>query len=164
MKLGYIYSGKVIGNLAPGGTDPYTNAPSEHYFLADLGEGGDPITDIVCPLTIRVDDWLNWDDPTTPASDVYGLLVCVQVGVTPEGNSAVLRLEPNMQDGVTLVSGIQIAQNGPDRLSYFLDIAPPTADAWKYISASCTGENGWLKVRMGGVHDRYIMLYDTPGA
>jgi len=159
MKLGYIYSGKVLGNLAPGGVDPYTGDPSHHVLECDLGEGG-AIDDTVCPLTIMADTWDNWGDPSAINSDLYGLRILVAAGATPAGSSTILRLEPNVNAGVTIASAICIPQNGPDRLSYLLDLAPPTADAWAYTSGTHTGENGFLKVRLG-THDRWIQLYDT---
>ncbi len=135
MKLGYIYAGKVIGNLVPGGVDPYTGEPSSHEFLSDL-------------------------DPSTPSADVYGLHVLMQPGVTPEGSSAILRLEPNMPNGVVLESAIQVPMNASDRLEFLFALSPPTADAWAYQSGTHTGENGFIKVGMG-THTRYIQLYDT---
>ncbi|GAH77356.1 unnamed protein product, partial [marine sediment metagenome] len=79
MKLGYIYSGKVLGNLAPGGVDPYTLEPSEHVLQCDLGLDG-AITEMVCPLTVKTDDYHNWypdDHASTIDSDMYGLYVLV---------------------------------------------------------------------------------------
>jgi len=170
MKLGYIYSGKVIGNLAPGGVDPYTGDPSHHVLAADLGEGG-AITDIVCPLTIMADSWDNWADPSTVASDVYGLRIVVAVGHTPGGSSAILRLEPNLGGGanqatqVTLDSAISIPVGGTPigNLSSLLNVNPATGiDAWEPTGTLTEGVGGWFKV-MIATHERYIQLYDTVG-
>ena len=167
MKLGYIYASKVLGNLNPGGVDPYTGDPSAHVLAADLGQGG-AITGIVCPLTIIADSPDNWADPSTVASDVYGLRILVMVGHTPGGDSSVLRLEPNLGGGanqatqVTLDSIIMIPVGGHPigNVTYLLHVNPATnIDAWSPAGTPTT-EKGWFKVNIGS-HIRYIQLYET---
>ena len=125
-------------------------------FSMDLGQG-QAITDIVCPLTIMTDTWDNWDDPSSIASDVWGLRVLVAVGDTPGGNSTVLRLEPNT-NGITLVSAIEIPVGGGGDLTYLLTCNPAATSAWDAGGVPTIGGGGWLRVRLGG-NDRWIQLY-----
>jgi len=157
MKLGYIYSGKIIGNLNPGGVDPYTGDPSHHVLECDLGEGG-AIDDIVCPLTIMADTWDNWGDPSAINSDLYGLRILVAAGATPGGNSSILRLEPNT-NAATLTSAFEVPVGGGGDLEYFFTLNPATGiAAWSGDGTPTIGAGGWLKVRVGG-NIRWIQLY-----
>lgn len=158
MKLGYLYAGKILGNLAPGGVDPYTGEPSEHTFLSDLGKGG--AFAHVRPFIFQVDDWHNWDDPSTISGDMYGLWVLVQVGSEPVGSSTLLRLEPNTK-GITLDSAIDIPISGVPvgDLNYLMKVGPAPKTAWR-IDGTPTNIKGWFRVSVAGL-DRWIALYET---
>lgn len=162
MKLGYIYAGKVIGNLSPGGVDPYTLEPSEHLLQCDLGKDG-AITGLVCPLTVVTDSTKNWypdDHASTIDGDVYGLYVRVQIGEEPTHSNALLRLEANTK-GITLGSAIQIPIAGipVGDISYLFEIPQTPKLAWS-ANGTPTNIDGWFRINMGGV-DRWIALYDT---
>lgn len=164
MKLGYIYSGKVLGNLAPGGTDPYTNEPSEHVLVADLGDDL-IITSGVCPFTVKVDETSNWyptGDPSQVNADLYAGWFIVQVGLTPTGSTTILRLESNTK-GIALNSFVDFVCSGVPQgnFDYLFKCHPATnVDAWSG-SGTVTNEGGFLKIAMAA-DDRYIQLYSTP--
>lgn len=163
LKLGYIYAGKVLGNLAPGGTDPYTNLPSTHELLSDLGKDG-AITETVCTLKVRVDKGSNWwpdDHASTIDGDCFGIWVLYQIGETPTGESGLLRLEPNTK-GITVYSAINIPVGGVPQgdLSYLFNLNPSTNVAAWDGGAGCSTEAGYLKIKLGA-EDRYVQLYKT---
>lgn len=119
-------------------------------FSIDLGQG-QTITDIVCPLTIQVDSFANWDEPSTISSDLYGLRILVAAGATPAGNSSILRLEPNT-NAATINSAFEVPVGGGGDLNYFFTLNPATGiSAW--------GDT-WLKIKVGGA-DKWITLSST---
>ena len=163
MKLGYIYSGKVLGNLAPGGTDPYTNKPSQHVLACDLGED-QTITDMVYPLKVQVDETSNWyptGDPSQVNNDLYAGWFIVQVGLQPT-SSSILRLESNTK-GITLDSCIAFVCSGVPQGNFtdLFVLHPATnVDAWS-ASGTVTGEDGWIKIKVA-TEDKYIQLFSSP--
>ena len=166
MKLGYIYSGKVLGNLAPGGTDPYTNEPSEHVLACDLGEDN-TYTSRICPLTVKVDETSNWyptGDPSQVNADVYAAWFVVQLGLEPSPvtGSTILRLESNTK-GITLQSFFACIVSGVPQgdFNYFCILHPATNVAAWSASGTVTGEDGWIRIRVA-TEDKYIQLFNSP--
>ncbi len=163
MKLGYIYSGKVLGNLAPGGVDPYTGAPSKHVLACDLGED-QTITDMVCPLKVQVDETSNWyptGDPSQVNADLWAAWFVVQVGLEPTGSTTILRIESNTK-GITLNTCVDFLVSGVPEgdFRYLFGFGPSKTTAWDIVGTPTVGSGGWIKLDFGG-SDRWIQLYST---
>jgi len=126
-------------------------------FSIDLGKG-QTITERVCPMTIMVDTWDNWGEPSTITADVWGLRILVAVSATPTGGDAtVLRLEPNT-NAATLNSVFDVPVGGGGDLNYLFTLNPTGISAWSTDGTPTIGSGGWLKIKVG-TEDKWIQLY-----